>query len=64
MKLRIELEQTDWQHVLILLNAGGVMLQSGLAPGLLGKITEQLNQPAAPKANGEDGARPDQPNLT
>ena len=39
-KLRIELEPTDWQAVMTLVNAGGIY--ASLAPHLIRMMTEQL----------------------
>jgi hypothetical protein len=47
MILRIELEHTDWQTAMVLINAGGML--ANMAPVLLGKITEQLQAQQVPQ---------------
>ena len=57
MKLHVELEQTEWQAILQLVNQGGMLAQ--MAPLLIGKITEQLQANRLPAAG--NGKQPEAP---
>ena len=55
-KFHIELEHTDWQAALTLINAGGIY--ASLAPYLIKKMSEQLQvqqQAGVPRAAAGNG---------
>ena len=59
MKFHIELEHTDWQAALTLINAGGIY--ASLAPHLVRMISEQLQtqqQASVPRPAAGNGATP------
>ena len=55
-KFRVELEQTEWQALLQLVNQGAML--ANMAGMLIGKVSEQLQagpvDPPKPKPNGAE----------
>jgi hypothetical protein len=55
MKLHFELEQSEMQNLMMLVNMGGMLAQQ--APSLLQRLSEQIQaqqQASAPRPNGAD----------